>query len=83
MFRIPVAGSFTAGDVINILRNFFRLPKPATFSDENIQVSLNHSLVFDGKKVPLKNILGEVGVDLAGIESGMMENSSLTFLLNW
>ena len=62
VFRIPVAGSFTAGDVINILRNFFRLPKPATFSDENIQVSLNHSLVFDGKKVPLKNTLGEVGV---------------------
>ena len=62
VFRIPVAGSFTAGDVINILRNFFRLPKPATFSDENIQVSLNHSLVFDGKKVPLKKTLGEVGV---------------------
>ncbi|EIQ78386.1 hypothetical protein SF123566_10087 [Shigella flexneri 1235-66] len=40
-------------------------------------------MVFDGKKVPLKNTLGEVGVDLAGIESGMMENSSLTFLLNW
>jgi len=62
VYRVPVAESFNCSDLLNVFREFFKLPESTSISTEGIDVSLTHAMVFNGKIIPLKNSLGNSGV---------------------
>lgn len=61
-YRVPVAAEFTISELINIFQKFFKLPGPTDITSEGIRVSLSHSIVFNGKPIPLAETLKEVGI---------------------
>jgi hypothetical protein len=71
VYRIPVSKDFKVKDLLHILRNIFKLPPPTEFSG-GVEVSISYSIIFNDKKVPLNQTIGESGID---------ENSIITFWL--
>ncbi len=71
VYRIPVSKDFKVSDLLHILRGIFNLP-PATEFSGGVEVSISYSIVFNDKKVPLNQTIGESGID---------ENSFITFWL--
>ncbi len=61
-YRLTVSGAFTCHDLLSVFREFFRLPETADIGDEAVHVSLRHSVVFDGHKIPLSKTLAEAGI---------------------
>ncbi|MCC3261746.1 hypothetical protein [Paenibacillus polymyxa] len=62
IYKVPVSPDFSIGQLLNILRIFFKLPESKQISSEGISVSLNHSIMFNKKKQPLSKSLKEVGI---------------------
>jgi hypothetical protein len=71
IYRIPVSKEFKVADLLHILTGIFKLPPPTEFSG-GIEVLISYSIVFNDKKVPLNQTIGESGID---------ENSIITFWL--
>lgn len=62
IYRLPVRGGMTVGELVSALCAFFRLPDPATFGNDDISVSLEHSIVLNGRDVPLRQTLAEANI---------------------
>lgn len=67
IYRLPVRASMTVGELVNALCDLFRLPDEATFEDDQISVSLSHSLVFGGRKVPFAQTLESSGIGMGAV----------------
>jgi hypothetical protein len=65
VYRLSIESNMNVGQLLSKIRNLFRLPEATTFSHENISVQLGHSILLDGRKLPLDQTLTEAGV-LAG-----------------
>ncbi|XUW88644.1 hypothetical protein OH764_00815 [Burkholderia sp. M6-3] len=64
-YRVSVSADFTCEELLEVFRAFFKLPESKTVETEEIRVSLSHSVVFEGKQVPLSKTLRDAGI-LAG-----------------
>lgn len=62
LYRLPVRASMTVGQLVEALCELFRLPDQAAFESDQISVSLSHSLVFDGQRVPFGQTLASSGI---------------------
>jgi hypothetical protein len=62
VYRIPVSRDFKIEDLLDILLGIFNFP-PATEFSGGIYVSISYSIVFNGKKIPLNQTIGESGID--------------------
>jgi hypothetical protein len=67
IYRVTVSSEFKIEDLLHILRRFFDLPKSKTITSENITVSLNHSIVYEGKKQIFSKSLRESGMHSGSI----------------
>jgi hypothetical protein len=52
IYQLPVSNSTTVKDVLIALQSFFGFPNPGEFGTRNARLSLRHTLLFDGKKLP-------------------------------
>jgi hypothetical protein len=66
-YRIPVCESLSCRDLLGIVRECFKLPESTNISAEGINISLMHSVIFNGKKIPLSNTLKDAGVSHGSI----------------
>lgn len=66
-YRVPVSDEFTCNDLLEIIRQFFKLPESTSISSQGIDVSLSHAVVFNGKKVPLALTLRQAGITRGSI----------------
>ena len=62
IYRLPVRASMTVGELVSALCDLFRLPDQATFDNDQISVSLSHSLVVEGRRVPFNQSLESAGI---------------------
>lgn len=62
VYRLVVAPTLTVGDLVRTLRSFFGLPESQTYRDLDVSVSLTHSLVLGGRKLPFRETLGDLGI---------------------
>jgi hypothetical protein len=63
IFDIPIPSTFTAHEVLLMLRELFELPGPKYIREHNTTVSLEYSLHIDNKEVPAQQKLGELQVN--------------------
>ncbi len=76
IYRIPVSPEFRVTDLLDILRNFFKLPAPQEFYLDGLSIGLNHSIIINGKEPsPTKSLLE------AGICAGSVITYWTTFIL--
>ena len=73
-YRVPVSLGFTCNDLVEIFRAFFKLPEARNITADEINVSISHSVVFNGKQVPLSKTLLD-----ADIKAGSMVTYWTTF----
>jgi hypothetical protein len=57
----------TVGELVSALCDLFRLPDQATFENDQISVSLGHSLVFEGSRVPFNQSLESAGIGVGAV----------------
>lgn len=62
LYRLPVRAGMSVGELVEALCRLFRLPDRANFEQDGISVSLSHSLVVDGRRVPFAKSLAEAGI---------------------
>lgn len=62
IYRLPVRASMTVGQLVGALCDLFRLPEQASFDNDQIFVSLSHSVVVDDRRVPFAQTLAESGI---------------------
>jgi hypothetical protein len=62
IYRLPVRASMTVGELVNALCDLFQLPDQATFENDQISVSLSHSLVFEDRRMPFAQTLESSGI---------------------
>lgn len=63
IFDIPIPATFTAHEVLLLLRDLFELPGPKYIREHNTTVSLEYSLHIDNKEVSAQQALGELQVN--------------------
>lgn len=66
-YRVSVSEDFTCEDLLGIFRAFFKLPESKTLEVEEIRISLSHSVVFEGKQIPLSKTLREAGIHAGSV----------------
>ena len=62
IYRLPVRASMIVGELVQALCDLFRLPDQASFDNDKISVSLSHSLVLEGRRVPFAQTLTDSGI---------------------
>ncbi|MCD4722205.1 MAG: hypothetical protein K8S13_20435 [Desulfobacula sp.] len=62
VYRLSVSNEFTINDLLGIFRGFFHLPESKSIASEGINVSIGHSVVHNGKKIPLNKTIEEAGI---------------------
>jgi hypothetical protein len=67
VYKLEVSDDLTIDDLIEILRAFFKLPESRIFESEGIKISLSHSIVFKGKKIPLNKTIKDAGIKAGNV----------------
>ena len=62
VYRVAVSPEFKVGNLLSIIRRFFELPGSRKFNTEGITISLQHSIMFNGRTQVFTKSLEEIGV---------------------
>ncbi|HYD67708.1 hypothetical protein [Azospirillum sp.] len=58
-----MSSDFTCEEIIEIFCEFFQFPESRIIKSEEIEVSLIHSIAFNGEEIPLSKSLKEAGIE--------------------